>query len=201
MSNYYFSEKPKSKLETKEIQINIEGEKLKFVSPSAVFSYGKIDKASFTLVKNCHVSKGAKVLDLGCGYGFIGITLAKMRDDIELIFTDINERAVFFCKKNIKLNKLSNERAKVLQGDMFEPVQSEMFDVILSNPPMHAGRKMCYQVIDEAKNHLKKQGSLQLVARHQRGGKMLMQHMQEQFGNVETLAKEGGFRVYKSILA
>jgi 16S rRNA G1207 methylase RsmC len=64
---------------------------------------------------------------------------------------------------------------------------------------MAAGRKICYKIIEEAKKHLKKNGTLQLVARHQKGGKMLEKKMQEAFGNVEAIAKKSGFRVYLSV--
>ena len=109
--------------------------------------------------------------------------------------TDINKRAIALAKKNIKLNKV---KAIIKSGDLYEPYKEEKFDAILVNPPMAAGRKICYQIIEEAKEHLNKDGTLQLVARHQKGGRQLEKKMQEVFGTVETVSKKSGFRVYLS---
>ena len=89
--------------------------------------------------------------------------------------------------------------AKVVQSDAFENID-ENFDVILLNPPQTAGKKLCFKMIEEAKEHLKKGGSLQLVARHQKGGKTLQKKMEEVFGNSEVLSRQSGFRVYMSYL-
>jgi len=136
------------------------------------------------------------VLDLCAGYGPIGIAVKKIFPDTQVFLTDINKRAVNLAKKNSKLNKT---KVTIKSGDLYEPYSDEKFDVILVNPPIAAGRKICYKIIEEAITHLNKEGTLQLVARHQKGGRMLEKKMQEVFGNAETLAKKGGFRVYLSV--
>jgi len=82
---------------------------------------------------------------------------------------------------------------------MFDPVEGK-FDVILLNPPQTAGRKLCFRMIEESRKYLKKGGSLQLVARHNKGGRVLSEKMEEVFGNLETIARKGGYRVYVSRL-
>lgn len=191
---HYYSQQPSSKLEVKEVNIELFGRKLKFLTPSGVYSYGKIDNGSFLLVSKCQVNTSDKVLDMGCGYGLIGITLLKL--GFEVTFTDINERAVKFCKKNLAANDVSS--SGVFKGNLYEPI-NDKFDTILSNPPFHAGRQVCYEIIEKAPLYLNDSGSLQIVARHKRGGEMLEKKMKEVFGNVETLAKKGGFRIYKSV--
>ena len=106
-----------------------------------------------------------------------------------------NEKAVKLAKENIKLNDV---KAKLLQGDLYEPVKGKKFDTILVNPPFKAGRKLCFQIIEQAKEHLKKKGALQLVAVHNKGGKVLKEKMEEVFGNAEDLEKKSGYRVYIS---
>ena len=215
-NEHYYTKKPRSKLLNKEVTVNLFNINLRFITPSGVFCFGKVDSGSLLLIKKALIPKNAKVLDLGSGYGLIGITLAKVRDDVKIVMTDINERAVTFCEKNVIINglknKLENGTIKIVQGNLYEQFNNKpdddsnnvacnnKFDVILSNPPTHAGRKICFKIIEEAKDYLNTDGVLEIVARHSKGGKMLMEKMQEVFGNVETLGKKGGFRVYMSRL-
>ena len=97
-----------------------------------------------------------------------------------------------------KQNTRPRKNCQVRSGNLYETVKEETFNVILVNPPQTAGKKLCFQIIEEAFQHLEEQGSLQLVARHNVGGKTLSKKMEEVFGNVETVAKRGGFRIYIS---
>lgn len=86
-----------------------------------------------------------------------------------------------------------------MKSNLYNAIREQSFDTIITNPPMKAGREICYQIIEQAKHHLNPNGTLQLVAFHKRGGAMLEKKMQEVFGNVETVAKKSGFRVYVSV--
>ena len=97
---------------------------------------------------------------------------------------------------NIKLN---NVKAEICQGNLYETIKQNDFDVILSNPPQTAGKEICFQLIEQSKNHLKNNGNLQLVARHNKGGKVLSSKMKEVFGNMKVIAKESGYWVYESV--
>jgi 16S rRNA G1207 methylase RsmC len=132
---------------------------------------------------------------LGCGYGPVGITLKKAFPETKVSMTEINQRAVMLAKKNAKLNHAD---VKIAQGNLYESVAEEKFDIILVNPPMAAGKKLCFEIIEKAKEHLTDKGTLQLVARHQKGGRELEKKMQEVFGNVEEISKKSGFRIYLS---
>jgi 16S rRNA G1207 methylase RsmC len=98
---------------------------------------------------------------------------------------------------SLKLNRIKN--AEVRQGNVYEPVSNEKFDAILLNPPMAAGRKLVMKMLDEAPNYLNKNGSLQIVARKNKGGEFLFKEMDKIFGKTEVLAKSGGFWVYKGV--
>ena len=195
MTEHYYSEKQTSILKIKEIEINLRGTNLKLNTGSGVFSIGKIDKGTKLLIENCIIKKDWKVLDLGSGYGPIGITIAKTFPSTKVLMTDINERAVKLSRMNIKLNNLENIQAK--KSDLYQNI-TEKFDTIITNPPNLAGRKICFEIIEKAKEHLKKDGLLQLVARHNKGGKQLELKMKEVFNNVEAIAKKSGYRVYVS---
>ncbi len=192
MNEHYFTEKPTSAYEVKIIKATIRAYHFSFDTVSGVFSFGRVDPGSLLLVENAIIKEGWEVLDLGCGWGLVGIVIKKVFQ-AHVTMTEINERAVKLAKQNAKLNKVD---VTILHTSLFESLNQ--FNTILINPPMKAGRELCYQMIEQSKSHLKKDGLLQLVAVHNRGGSMLEKKMKEVFGNVKTIAKKGGFRVYSS---
>lgn len=195
MTEHYFTPKPTSKLERKKIIVNIKETEIELNTATGVFSKEKIDLGTRILIENSEVKPDAKVLDLGCGYGIVGITIAKIYSKAKVVMTDINERATKLATENAKLNKVNVD---IRAGNEYETVANEKFDCILLNPPQKAGREICYMLIEKSIEHLNLTGELYLVARHQRGGRMLEQKMKEIFGNVQTIARESGFRVYRS---
>jgi 16S rRNA (guanine1207-N2)-methyltransferase len=192
-NEHYFSEKQESVFRINSIEILLRGSTFKFDTVSGVFSVGRVDKGSYLLIEKCIVEDGWRVLDLGCGYGVTGIAIAKVFD-CEVVLTDVNKRAAYISKKNAKKN---NVEVSVLRGDMYEKIDG-LFDTILFNPPQHAGKKLCMEMIEKAKDYLKKKGLLQVVARHNKGGKSFALKMEEIFGNIKDIAKKGGYRIYVS---
>lgn len=208
MVDHYYSKESKSIFRPSEFEFLFEGRKLRFISGSGVFSIGEVDYCSLQLITYCDVKDGEYVLDLGCGFGPVGICLLSKYPNIKCDFSDVNERASKLCKKNLLRNKISNERYKVFNGDGFEKLKKDdidgiktniLYDVILLNPPQSAGRKLCNKLILDAKEHLKVGGSIQIVARHNVGGAMFEKFMMENYKNCETLVKTSGIRVYKSV--
>lgn len=197
-AEHYYTEEPKSKYVPYFIRARILGFDLVFKSASGVFSATEIDSASKLLIEKADIPTHSRILDLGCGYGMIGIVAAKSCPTCEVILTDINKRAVKLAKENILLNRVGNAEAR--QGDIYESVQDGKFDVILLNPPMVAGRDVVMRMIKQAPNYLNKQGSLQIVARKTKGGQFLFDEMKKLFKEVKVLAKSGGFWVVKGIM-
>ncbi|MEM4263788.1 MAG: class I SAM-dependent methyltransferase [Candidatus Woesearchaeota archaeon] len=195
MVEHYYTEKQKSALKIRQIRAILRGKEFIFYTGSGVFSLEKIDIGTKILIDESIIEPDAKILDLGCGYGPVGITLKKIFPKTKVYMTEINERAVMLAKKNAAIN---NVDVNIMQGNLYEPVIREKFDIILVNPPMAAGKKLCFQVIEQAKEHLNIGGTLQLVARHQKGGRELEKKMQETFGNVKEISKKSGFRIYLS---
>lgn len=192
---HYYSKHQKSELKIKKIGQKISGIEFFFYTSSGVFSKGKIDRGTLVLAENISMKKNSKILDIGCGIGVLGIVAAKLFN-ANVVMSDISKRAVMLVKMNIKLN---NAKAKIYEGNLYEPIKQNDFDVILSNPPQTAGKEICFKLIEQSKNYLKNNGSLQLVARHNKGGKTLSKKMQEVFGNVKVIAKTAGYWVYMSV--
>lgn len=194
MDEHYFTEKPRSRIKYGLIRARLRGGDYEFLTASGVFSCKKIDRGTALLAEKMIIKDGSKVLDLGCGYGVLGIVAARIGRDVKVILTEINRRAANLAEKNLERNAVSN--AEVRRGSFYEPVPGEVFDVILCNLPMSAGLKVVYRIIEESKDHLAEEGSLQVVVR--RGAGRIKEKMHATFGNVTTLAKKGGYRVFLS---
>ena len=206
MVEHYYSKEQKSQFRPRKITIRVSGIELEVYTAAGVFSPKKLDAGTRLLIEKGFVRKGRqghqgqkawRVLDFGCGYGVLGILLKQKNPSIDVVMSDVNARAVKLANMNIKLN---NVKADVMQSDVFanKRLDAMRFDAIFLNPPQTAGKKICFRMIEEAKDHLVKGGLLQLVARHQKGGKHLSQKMEEVFGNVRDIAKKSGYRVYVS---
>lgn len=192
---HYYSKQQKSLLKIKKIKQKIKGINFEFCTASGIFSKNRIDKGALVLAENIIIKKNSKILDIGCGIGVLGIAAAKIFN-VNVVMSDINKRAVMLAKMNVKLN---NVKAEIHQGNLYEKINQYDFDTILSNPPQTAGKEICFKLIEKSKNYLKNNGTLQLVARHNKGGKTLSEKMEEVFGNVEVIAKKAGYWVYISM--
>jgi 16S rRNA (guanine1207-N2)-methyltransferase len=190
--NHYFSETQESEFKLKKIKEVLNNKEYEFYTSKGVFSKNKVDYGTKVLVKYMKINPDDKVLDLGCGIGIVG-RIASEKTKNKVLLTDINKRAVKLAKMNTK----GRRNVHVIQGNMYEKIK-EKFNVILLNPPQTAGKKICFQMIEDAKKFLLKNGSLQIIARHNKGGKTLSEYMESIYGNMETIAKKGGYRVYVS---
>ena len=192
MTTHYFDSKQTSKLNLDKIKIRVFEDVFELFTASGIFSREKLDNASKLLIENANLENANSILDLGCGLGVIGISLKRKYPNLQIDFSDVNERAVMITRKNLELH---NIKANSYISDGFEKITNS-YDTILLNPPYAAGRDVCYKLISDSHKYINEGGSLQIVARHQKGGKMLQKKIEEVFKNSEVLAKGGGFRVY-----
>lgn len=189
---HYYSPEQKGPLRLKKIKARVLGNTFDFYTAGGVFSKDRLDKGTEILINNAIIKNNWKILDLGCGWGVVGIVIKKLFPECDIVMTDINKRAVKLSRMNARLN---NVDVKILQGDMYEKIKGK-FNTILLNPPQVAGKKICFEMIEQSKSFLKEKGLLQVVARHNKGGKEFSRKINEVFGNIKEIAKKAGYRVY-----
>lgn len=196
MDEHYFTENPVSEIKEKSFTQTVKGTSLSFISVSGVFSFeGKIDRASELMITN-FTPTGRTTLDIGCGYGAIGLFIKAMYASQDVWMSDINSRAVDYSKTNAYKNNL---KVTVVKSNLYSGLSGLTFDDIVSNPPVAAGKKLNARLIEEAWDHLVPGGSLWLVAYHNKGGSTLKEMMKARFNTAEDMEKSGGIRVYRSI--
>ena len=195
MDHYYTSD-PTSKSEERMLEYELKDMKFKFVSDNGVFSKNHVDFATDFLIKTIYDEIKGDVLDVGCGYGVIGITCAKKKEVNKVNMLDVNNRALELARKNAKINKIEN--VTIIESDGFEKI-TDMYDTIITNPPIRAGKAIIYKIYEDAKNHLNENGSLYLVRNKKHGAPSTMNYLNELYGNCEIVDKKSGFHVLKCV--
>lgn len=190
---HYFTPKPRSKPEYHVISAYLRGKYFRFLTSSGVFSKRRIDPGTRVLIENMVLPKRGYVLDVGCGYGAIGIAAAALNPNIHVIMVDVNKRAVKLARQNIRINGVTN--AEVRPGNLYEPVRDMLFGCILSNPPISAGMDVVEAIIRDAPRHMCDGATLQIVVKSKIGRERLKRVFEGAFGNFTVLAREGGYRV------
>ena len=194
MTEHYFTEKPTSQLKIFKLRTILRNTYIDFFTATGLFSFTDIDKGTQLLINKSIIKDKWKVLDLGCGYGIVGVSLKKFFPTLAVTFSDINQRALELTRKNLSFHHLEGT---AIHSNGFEHIDGK-FNTILLNPPQTAGKELCFKLITESKEHLLSKGLLQVVARHQKGGRELGKKMLETFGNVKETAKGAGYRIYVS---
>lgn len=192
-SNHYFEEHPKSKLKLGIIHTNFRGIPFEFLTASGVFSKKRVDLGTRVLIESMILPESGYVLDIGCGYGAVGIVAATFNSNLYVVMVDVNSRAVWLAKKNVEINHVRN--AEVRHGNLYEPVKGLTFSCILSNPPVSAGMKTLKAVISGASKCLAFGGLFQIVVKSKIGREQLKLFFEEAFGNFKILARKSGYRV------
>jgi len=167
MSHYYdFDPSIESKI--REIEFEVHGVKMRLKTDNGVFSKNRVDEGSLAFLKVLlPLGLTGNILDLGCGYGTIGLTIAKSNESVRVTLADINSRALSLCERNAKELGLS-QRVTCLQSDIFEKIEGR-YDSIVVNPPIRAGKKVTYAMYEGSKQFLIDGGSLYIVIRKAQG--------------------------------
>ncbi len=190
----YFVENPTTEEEIFKFDWDLLGKKFIFNTSNSVFSKTAVDFGSATMIETFfEKEKGFEgdILDLGCGYGPVGIILASVLKKVDITMIDINERAVKLAILNSKENKVEN-RIDAFQSDGFEKL-TKKYDRILTNPPIRAGKEVVYSFYDGAFEHLKCNGKLYVVIQKKQGAKSSIDKLTSLFGNCDILNKKSGY--------
>ena len=199
MTEHYYTSQPKTVHKEKEIKATLKGNTLTFKTDSGVFSKDRIDYGSQVMIEavNDAVFPGSKVLDVGCGYGPVGISLVKANPALRIDMIDVNERAIDLAEKNVKINNVENVR--IFVSSLYDKVEDKDYSAILSNPPIRAGKETVHQIITDARDFLTDRGVLIIVIQKKQGAPSAKKKMEEVFGNVERLTQDKGYWVLQSV--
>lgn len=180
------------KSEIRKFNVKIFDYNISFYSDNGVFCKEHLDFGTRLLLENIPWNEVCgDILDVGCGYGPIGIIANKITGN-NITMCDVNKRALHLAKMNVKENKVD---ATIVESNCYENITGT-FDTIITNPPIRAGKKIVYEILFNAKNYLNDNGKLFLVIHKDQGAKSLIKDLEESY-NVEVLEKNKGFFVIK----
>ena len=194
MNDHYYTREPQSESRPVSCSYVYRGVPLEFTTDAGVFSKGAVDAGTDLLLNALPEEMAGDILDLGCGWGAIGIAVARKWPETRVTLADVNTRALALSRENAKRN-----RAEVVcaESDGMAALMDRSFDAVITNPPIRAGKQVIYRMFADAAVRLKPGGALYLVIRKQQGAESCIRYLQTLFANVEKLDKSGGFWVLK----
>ena len=190
----YYAENPDAAHDIHELRVDLLGEKMTFLTDAGVFSKKMVDFGSQLLLKCLEVNQGETVLDVGCGYGPLGLSLAKAYG-VQATMVDINNRALDLARQNAERNKVE---ATIFQSNIYEQVKGK-FDHVISNPPIRAGKQVVHEIIEKSKDFLGIGGDLTIVIQKKQGAPSAKSKMEDVFGNCEIVKKDKGYYILRSV--
>ena len=193
--SHYFVNDNKVKSNKRNLYYKYGDTSFTFVSDNGVFSKNEIDEGSEALLNN-YLKSGisGRTLDVGSGVGLLGIVISKI-NDCEVDMLEVNSRAVELCKENIKINSAS--KCFVYESDVYEKATGK-YDVVISNPPIRAGKKVVFEILEKAYDYLNDDGELWVVVRKSHGADSCKNKMIDVFGNCDIIKRDKGFYTLKS---
>ncbi|MCU7557391.1 class I SAM-dependent methyltransferase [Macrococcus capreoli] len=196
MSHYYDEEQTVESNEST-IRFDMGDHQLELTTDAGVFSKGSIDFGSNLLVKTFLGDASPKsVLDVGCGYGTMGLMVAKQLPESIVHMVDVNERALSLSERNSKANNIHN--TTIYKSDGLNEV-TEQFDAVITNPPIRAGKEVVHRILEDSAKVLYQGGALYVVIQKKQGMPSAKKKMETDFGNVTVLKKDKGYYILKSV--
>lgn len=193
MSEHYYTENPTSESRPAEAVFTYRGHELRLTTDSGVFSRGELDAGTRILLNALPERLSGSVLDLGCGWGPVGICVAQENPDCRITFSDINLRALELARQNAQKYGV---QGTFIHSDGFASIDG-VFDAVITNPPIRAGKQTIYQMFSDSAAHLLPGGALYLVIRKQQGAPSAQKYLGTIFPRVEILDKSGGYWVFR----
>ncbi|MBT2575742.1 class I SAM-dependent methyltransferase [Bacillus sp. ISL-51] len=198
MSEHYYSEKPSVQSNKQTWSFTLRNKSYTFTSDSGVFSKKEVDFGSRVLIEAFQEPEtDGDFLDVGCGYGPIGLSLAGEFTDRTVHMVDVNERAVELSNENAEKNEINNVR--IYQSDLFSNIDSaQTFASIITNPPIRAGKKVVHAIFEKSAEHLRTSGELWIVIQKKQGGPSAIEKLKELFDEVSVVQKKKGYYIIKA---
>lgn len=196
MGDHYYTNDPSSKSAPETWTFELRGKTYRFTSDRGVFSKGSVDFGSRLLIESFEVPDvEGRILDVGCGYGPMGISLADASGR-EALLVDVNERALALSEQNAAQNGVTIETRL---SHAYDGVGDEQFAAIVTNPPIRAGKQVVHTILRDAYTHLVIGGALYVVIQKKQGAPSAKKLLEDVFGQVETVAKEKGYFIFRAI--
>jgi 16S rRNA (guanine1207-N2)-methyltransferase len=188
----YYEARPQTPSKPVVFHLKWKDTRFTFTTDAGVFSKGELDPGTRLLLTALPLPLQGSLLDLGCGWGPVGVIAGKLSPGASITMCDINERAVALAKQNLLANGV---KAEVFCTDGTKGLQNS-YSVIALNPPIRSGKETVYRLFREAKDSLEKGGALYIVMRKQQGAPSAKKYLQTLFDSVETVARKGGYHVF-----
>ncbi len=197
MSDHYYSNKPQTESKPRQWKFTLLGHVFTFETDMGVFSKSEVDFGSRVLLDAFEMPEVAgDILDVGCGYGPIGLSIAKANPERFVHMMDINTRAVALAEKNAKLNGVQNVR--IFESDGLAAAGDVQAAAILTNPPIRAGKETIFRFYDESYEKLVEDGELWVVIQKKQGAPSTVSHLEEVFSEVEVVEKKKGYWIIRA---
>ena len=198
MSEHYYSNKPQTESKPRQWKFTLLGNTFTFETDAGVFSKSEVDFGSRVLIDAFEMPDVAGVLlDVGCGYGPIGLSIAKVHPEREVLMMDINSRAIGLAQKNAQLNGVQNVR--IFESDGLSAVEASVkAAVVLTNPPIRAGKETIFRFYDSAYEVLVENGELWIVIQKKQGAPSTVSHLEEMFSEVDVVEKKKGYWIIRA---
>lgn len=193
-TNMYYEDNRDLAHDVQELSVELLGLSLHFLTDTGVFSKNAIDYGSRVLLDNFQPEGAKTLLDVGCGYGTLALTLAK-KYGLKATLVDVNSRALDLAKKNADKNNI--EVNDIFLSNIYDNVEGK-FDAIISNPPIRAGKEVVHTILSDAYEHLNDDGHLTIVIQKKQGAPSAQKKMKDVFGNCEIVAKDKGYYILRS---
>lgn len=191
---HYFENNPPETIKEYTISYTLQGRSFSLIASSGIFAKKDLDVGSRLLINVLlQDTLTGTCLDLGCGYGPVGLTLASLNPNLTLTLADVNERAVIDARHNAQRLGLTN--LQILTSDSFQEL-TQNFDVIALNPPIRAGKKTIYRLYQEAKQHLNPNGNFYIVIRKDKGAESHETYLLTLFSKVLRRDRDKGYLVF-----
>ena len=195
MADQYYTREPESASRPAECTFAFRGKELRFTTDAGVFSRGELDTGTRLLLEALPENLHGDILDMGCGWGPIGISVKAVWPETAVTMTDVNLRALAHSRENAARN---GAEAEILESDGFSALEGRSFDAVITNPPIRAGKAVIYGLFARARDFLKPGGALYIVIRKQQGAPSALKYLKEVYGRAEVVDRGSGFHVIRA---